>query len=260
MKASRTLSVLSGSTIKIIACILMAVDHIGLVLFPKIWIFRAIGRLAFPVFAYFIAEGCRYTRHKQRHFFGIFAVGMIYLIFYYLYTGTLFCSIFLTFSVSILFIYLMHFLKKWCCSEFKVYKPFLSALAFMVALGAAYFLFSSVSFDYGFFGMLAPVAVSIFDFEGIEQPVAIARLGCKPVKLLLLTVSLIPLCLDNKHGVIPLPGFSLPIQYLCLLAIPILCLYNGKAGNKRLKYAFYIFYPLHLALIEAVAMIISVFK
>ena len=59
---------LSGSTIKIIACILMAIDHIGYHLYPEITILRIIGRLSMPLFAFFIAEGCYYTKNKLKHF------------------------------------------------------------------------------------------------------------------------------------------------------------------------------------------------
>ena len=43
--------ILSGNALKIVASIIMLVDHIGNVLFPKIICLRIIGRLAFPIFA-----------------------------------------------------------------------------------------------------------------------------------------------------------------------------------------------------------------
>ena len=51
----------------------MTIDHIGAMLFPQaVWL-RVIGRLAFPLFSYCIAEGCRYTRNKARYFGSVFA-------------------------------------------------------------------------------------------------------------------------------------------------------------------------------------------
>jgi len=44
----------------------MTVDHLGFILFPSLIILRIIGRIAFPIFAYMIAEGCRYTKNEKR--------------------------------------------------------------------------------------------------------------------------------------------------------------------------------------------------
>ena len=247
---------LSGSTIKLIACILMAIDHAGLILFPSFMPLRAIGRLAFPLFAYFIAEGCRYTRNRLRHLALIASVGVVYFAFYYFAFGTVFASVFLTFTFSILLIYLADAMKAYMLSEPAFYKPLLCAVGFLAVIGALWVLFESIQFDYGFFGMLAPVAAGIFDVRGTEVPRAISILSSKPFRILWLGICLIPICLDNRHGVINIGAFALPVQYLCLLALPILLLYNGKAGTRKLKYFFYLFYPLHLAVLEGIAFFI----
>ena len=46
---------LNGNQLKIIALITMAIDHIGMYLFPQILFLRIIGRLSMPIFAYMIA-------------------------------------------------------------------------------------------------------------------------------------------------------------------------------------------------------------
>ena len=53
--------------IKLLACVLMAVDHAGKMLFPGVPWLRYIGRLAFPMFAYCIAVGAVYTRNPLRY-------------------------------------------------------------------------------------------------------------------------------------------------------------------------------------------------
>ena len=50
--------IFSNNVLKIIACITMLIDHMGVLLFPKITILRIIGRIAFPIFAFLLAEGC----------------------------------------------------------------------------------------------------------------------------------------------------------------------------------------------------------
>ena len=62
-------------------------------------------------------------------------------------------------------------------------------------------------------------------------------------KLLLGLVLLVPLAVRN--------GFD---QWFGLLSLPLLALYNGQRGKYRMKYLFYIYYPLHLALLYALAL------
>ena len=48
---------MSSFLLKIIAAVTMLIDHAGLMLFPQATWMRAVGRLAFPLFAFCIAEG-----------------------------------------------------------------------------------------------------------------------------------------------------------------------------------------------------------
>lgn len=254
MSISRTnkTGVFSGSTLKILACIFMTFDHVGLMLFPTVGIFRAIGRLAFPIFAYFIAEGCHYTKHRLKRFLMIFGIGIIYLGFYYFFDGELYGSIFLTFSVSIILIYLLDLCKSYTFRDFAVYKLIISILLFAAALVAARLVSKLMSFDYGFVGMLVPVAVSFFDFKDLPVPAWLSRLDCLPVRVIMLAVALIPLCIRSAHIKMDVFGLELSIQWFSLLVIPLLAFYNEKPGIRQLKYAFYLFYPLHLAVIEGI--------
>lgn len=55
---------LSGNALRIIAALSMLIDHIGVILFPNVTILRIIGRIAFPIDAFMIAEGCANTKNK----------------------------------------------------------------------------------------------------------------------------------------------------------------------------------------------------
>ena len=68
---------LSGNTLKIVAAVSMLLDHIGVVFFPHVAVFRILGRLALPIFAFMIAEGCRYTKNRLRYFLTIFGLGVL---------------------------------------------------------------------------------------------------------------------------------------------------------------------------------------
>lgn len=242
---------LSSSTIKILACIFMAIDHIGLCFFTDMIVFRAIGRLALPLFAFFIAEGCRYTRNKTKRFLMLFVMGLLYFGFYYLYSKVVYANVFLTFSVSVLIIYLLQFCKK---VIFKKPSPIriIGAVAVLSAtLAVTYFLFEWIAFDYGFKGMLLPVFASLFDFKNTGASESVMRLDNKYVKLAAFSVGLILLSIDAVFGY---------WQFFCLLSLIPLALYNGRVGSKRLKYVFYVFYPVHLLIIEGVAMLINTLK
>ena len=84
---------LSSNVLKILGAIFMLLDHVGYVLLPYNSFLRAIGRLAFPIFAYMIAEGCRYTKNKLKYFLTVFILGALCQIVYYLYEGDLYLSI-----------------------------------------------------------------------------------------------------------------------------------------------------------------------
>ena len=63
---------MSTYKIKWLAVLLMVVDHIGYFLFPQQIIFRIIGRLSFPLFAFLIANGYKFTRDKKKYLLRLF--------------------------------------------------------------------------------------------------------------------------------------------------------------------------------------------
>ena len=56
---------LSRNQIKTLAFIFMFIDHIGAILFPTQYLFRIVGRLSFPLFAYLIAQGISLTKNPK---------------------------------------------------------------------------------------------------------------------------------------------------------------------------------------------------
>ncbi|MDD3393647.1 MAG: TraX family protein [Anaerotignum sp.] len=60
-----------------LAAVLMVIDHIGAIFFPSQIIFRLIGRLSFPLFAYGIAQGVTYTSNFWRYMFRILLAAVI---------------------------------------------------------------------------------------------------------------------------------------------------------------------------------------
>ncbi len=239
---------LSGNALKIIAAISMLIDHIGVILLPGVPVLRIIGRIAFPIYAYMIAEGCFYTRNKLRYFLSIFILGIGCQLVYSLYDGGKLFGILITFSLSIIVIYALQYMSKTLASETaSAVLKILSVLIFAAAVFGVYFLNEIFLIDYGFFGCLAPVFVSLFKIpqknNGGSKPYSQAWL--RPLQVLSLGVCL--LCLVYTMG---------ERQYFALLALPLLLFYSGRRGKLKMKYFFYVFYPLHLAILQGISSLV----
>ena len=92
---------LSNNQLKIIALVTMTVDHVGAYLFPQIQWLRIVGRLAFPIFAYMIAEGCRHTRSMGKYLGTMALFALVCQMADYFATGSVYMSILVTFTLSI---------------------------------------------------------------------------------------------------------------------------------------------------------------
>ncbi len=222
---------MTGNKLKIIACISMLIDHIGYVLFPKLLIFRYFGRLAMPLFAFLIGEGCIHTRHKTRYFLQLFSLGFVcqaVQIGERLMHGKLrllFLNILLTFSIAVLLCFALLRLKE--------KRSFGNVLLVVAALGFAVF----VCF---FLGDLLPVKFDLdYNIFGILLPASVVLFDTKQTKVISFFIGLLMYCLYTFR--------QMSFVWFALLAIPLLFLYNGRRGTAKLKYAFYIFYPAHIA-------------
>lgn len=233
------MNILSSSALKLLACAFMLLDHIGVRLFPQVLALRLLGRLAFPLFAFFIGEGCRYTSNRLRHFLSVFLLGVLCESVYIIYMGGWYGNILLTFSLSILLIYLM----QWC----RLQSGSLPYLLMAAALAACYALSCYVNFDYGFFGIILPLFAAYPGDRLVENTDIIPKPLKKEHKLLLFGIGIMLTSINSAMGW---------NQLYALLTLPLLAMYSGKPGKRTLKYFFYIFYPVHLLLIEATAMLI----
>lgn len=220
---------LSGNILKLVAAAAMLVDHIGVVFFPYNLTFRMIGRLAFPIFAFMIAEGCHYTKNRARYFLGIFLLGALCQAVYFFVSGDTYLNILLTFSCSIPLVYLLQ--------EWKARHNLLLMLPFTMAVAIAYVCHQHVHLDYGFWGIMVPV------FTAVAYPLRRAPIEKRHhlLRVAFLALALIPSAMSNPR-----------LQPYSFLALPLVLLYSGKRGKGRFKYAFYLFYPLHLALLQGI--------
>ncbi len=243
---------MSSFVLKLIAAVTMFIDHAGLLLFPELEIMRIIGRLAFPIYAYCIAEGFRYTKNRKLYFLRVFILGLACQIVYTVVDRQLYLGILIVFSLSILLMAIADSFKQAMRGQPSVIGQHLAKLLHVetipntndrvingallaAAVCAALLLCLTVDVDYGFFGILLPVFTSVFED--------------RPRRLVMFTATLLALSIDLTSG-----GFI--YQFWCLLAVPLLAMYNGKPGKYRMKYFFYIFYPAHLVFLYALDMFI----
>lgn len=237
---------LSGTTLKLLAAFSMLLDHIGVILLPDMIWLRIAGRLAFPFYAFMIAEGCAHTRHQRRYFLTVFALGVACQAVYYLYDGSTDMGILITFSLSILVIYAMQYAKKTvrdaACRPVRRWMAFLALATLLVGV---YLLDRLWDIDYGFIGCMTPVLASLFR-DPHPEPRTRGQGGDRPiVHVLMLGIGLVILACGSNV-----------IQWFSLAAIPLLLLYSGQRGAHSLKYFFYIFYPAHLAILGGLSMIL----
>ena len=213
---------LTGNMLKLLATFSMLLDHAGLLFFPHVMGFRIAGRLAFPIFAFMIAEGCKYTRNRWRYWGMIAALAAVCQIVYFVAAGDTYLSVLVTFSLAIPVVYALQ--------EFQKTKKWCWAMAFGGLTLAVAFLNEILTIDYGFCGCMLPMWVALIP----GAPVAGLLLG-----LILLS--------SDIGG----------LQWYSLLAVlPLLC-YNGTVGKRKMKYFFYIFYPAHLAALQGLAWLLG---
>lgn len=220
---------LSQEGLKLIACITMLIDHFGHAIVPELpvpympelyYTCRIIGRIAFPIYCFLLAEGMRHTRNTRNYILRL-GIGILLaeLPFDILFEGGISWaaqSVMVTLSIGAVMLYCMQ----------KTEKNWLKLLLILP------------------FALLAEIAKSDYGGWGIVMISIFALFDRMPVQI---TALLLVSFLMNSVA-IPIFGLPVSVQLFAVLAmIPIGC-YCGKklTHSKYLQWAFYLFYPLHL--------------
>lgn len=216
---------MNSSTLKIFACVVMLIDHIGYIFFPKLIVFRIVGRLAFPLFAYFIAEGYRKSKNLTDYLGRLFLFAFIsQLPFMYAFqTDKSYLNVFFTLAMGL---YALYNYDK----NQKFYLVIIIALACQL-----------MNTDYGAYGVLL-----VFVFNKYHK-------DFKSMAINAVFLTVVMQLAEGMYTYVTTPTaylyrsllFTLGIQPLCMLSLILIKLYNGERGLK-LKYLFYGFYPVHL--------------
>lgn len=204
---------LSVFDLKCIAVCTMLIDHIGAFLYPaQIWM-RYVGRLAFPIYCFLIAEGYLHTRDVKKYMGRLLLFALISEIPYDLArSGCIFYAgsqnVFFTLFLGLVCIYAADASRSF----------WKSAAVFVLAGLLMHFVVCS---DYGIGGIVMILLFYVFRERTLEKWISVGALN-----------------LAYYGG----------IQSAATLALVPIQLYNGKKGPSA-KYFFYAFYPVHLLLL-----------
>ena len=231
---------LNKLTLQIIAMVTMLIDHMGIVFFPELPLLRIIGRLAFPIFAFFIAEGCERTHHFPRYICRMALFAVLSEVPYDLVHGGWWVpeeqNVLWTFLLAMLCIYVWKKLSARRETAVGIALSVLSAVA-------AFVLGEILHTDYGGFGVLVVLLFWICRDQPWRHSGEL--LGQGLIYFRLTAIELV----ETGDLVMPLQGFA-------VFAMPFLWLYDGTQGphNKVIQYVCYAFYPVHLAVIGILAL------
>lgn len=216
--------------LKLLAIITMTIDHIGLLFFPSLVIFRLLGRLAMPIFAYQLAIGYSKTRSKKAY---AIRIGMFALIAQVPYMFLNSATSLDAYGLNILVLFLYSLLVLYLFDKFRETTTLAKlplAIGFILSLAVPTFVeMLGINFSYSSYGI-----VMIFIFYIYKER----------TKENIILLSLFYLLLHLPHF------FVGGIQIYALLALPLILWLSSYEFKFTLnKYVGYWFYPLHMAIL-----------
>lgn len=236
--------------LKLIALTTMLIDHTGAVLqcSPDTSIrqtgdiFRIIGRVAFPIYAFLISEGMKKTRSKEKYLFRLFLFAFISFVPFSLFVSATNGGDIKYFTLEHTNVFLTLFLGAaaiWCYDRLKKINDLLAIVPVFALAWLSWFLKT----DYSIVGIL--IIFLAYVTESRWYRVLAIAFG---VFYFYAMGYFFQSSLSGTVLYIYVSFSTVGIKYLiaggvsCLL----LLLYNGKPGPKKLKWFFYVFYPAHL--------------
>ena len=227
--------VLNGFHLKLIAICTMFIDHMGHTLFPGVMWLRCIGRIAFPIFCFLIAEGCVYTHDRKKYALRLLVFALLSEIPFNLMTGG---RVWNPYDQNVLWTLLAGALVCWLM-DWALKKRTVWAFVLTGAVTvAAYWLLELVNTDYGGWGMLL---VAMFYCVHRAPYGWAVKMAAEAFWLAFFSIAVM--------------GGVLSIELWSLWALVPIWLYNGQRGfsNKAVQYGFYAFYPVHILILSLIS-------
>ena len=230
---------LTSNMLRVIAVLLMISDHVWATYMSFGNWMTYIGRMAFPIFAFQIAEGFVHTKNFKKYALRLLGFALVSELPFNLFYSSRWLNpyhqnVMFTLLLGLLAIKVIDNLKK----NHKAKDIALSVLWLLLIV-----LASVIGFvDYGFNGVLMVVLFYVcrnFPFAWLAQLV-----GMVCINVIFFEGQVIPFEIFGNSVEIPTQAFAV------FSLIPI-WLYGGRKGvsNKALQYGFYAFYPVHMIIL-----------
>lgn len=221
---------LSQEALKGIACFTMLLDHIGATMVQgyALWI---IGRIAFPIFCFLMAEGTFYTKNPRKYGLRLMIGALLSEIpFDLAFRGKLtweYQNVMLTLFLGFLTVEIIQ------RTEFDIVK--------VLAVSGGFALAEWANTDYGGFGVLLVVLFSQTRGKLWFQTIMVAMFSWMINSLK-----------------IPVLGILVPIEMFAIFAMIPIALYSGRkvTSNRAVQWGFYLFYPVHLMILVLVRILL----
>lgn len=224
--------VLSQEALKLIACITMLIDHVGHAIVDHLsmhhlqgiyYVCRIIGRVAFPIYCFLLAEGMRHTRNPKKYILRLGLVALLTELPYDLFFEGGFSwtcqNELVTLTLGAVMILCMQKTEKKNIKLLLIL-PF-AVLAELVRSGG------------GGWGIVMIAVFALFDSISVQ----------------FLTLLFINAAMTSVPIIVF--GIRLSIQLFAVLAMIPIASYSGKklTHSKGVQWAFYLFYPVHLLIL-----------
>lgn len=234
---------MSSFAIKLIAIITMFCDHFGDAILGRFSILNIIGRIAFPLFCFQIVIGYKHTKNINKYIIRLLLFGIIsqipFSLFTYSYVGRFdLLNVYFTLAFGLLAVYVLDVLPK----KYKLIGVFLDVILMIIA--------EFLQTDYGWFGVCLIVCIYLF-YNDKKSNISNSETSLTFFNNnLLFSIVFFALVVIKYSNYFVAGSYTMAIVQILGTFFPIIfmLLYNGKKGH-RMKYFFYVFYPLHLLIL-----------
>lgn len=230
---------MNSRVIKILAIATMTIDHIGFWLYPNTELFRIIGRIAMPLFCLLAANGVKRTRNVWKYLLRLFVFAVVIQAFINLFMyGDLFAlewwNVFFDLSFGVAAAWFVNVALKAVTTQGDFsWREYANITAAIIGLVGIVLLAGLAPVDYG----SAAVLLVVMFYLALQHSVTALRITAG------FAIAIFCALLYLKLG--------WQVQWWAFLALPFIILFSDRKLKISIyeKYAFYVYYPLHIVVI-----------